>query len=107
MPVWSLSPTLHGTSPQASLCPPPWTSPEHCQKQPLRSLVCAEQAEPKNPSEDRKEVVLSVRSAGEPPIKDTACQTNRDPTSSEELRHEEPPGKKATPVTQVRIHFLE
>lgn len=45
MPAWSLSPTLHGTSPQASLCPPPWTSPEHCQKQPLRSLVCAEQAE--------------------------------------------------------------
>lgn len=143
MPAWSLSPTLPGTSPQASLCPPPWTSPEHCQKQPLRSLICAEQAEmrmltlrppsggwtslwlraaregppgsgghlggpaehvlgrwscapsrhppettprvssgpstaplvspppaqPENPSEDSKEVVLSVRSAGEPPIK--------------------------------------
>lgn len=61
-------------------------------------------AQPENPSDDRKEVVLSVRSAGEPPIKDTACQTNTPQTTgmqmvqtiSTDLRTEAPRGGAVT-----------
>lgn len=59
--------------------PPPGTPRDYTEGelQALNStLGSPPPAQPENPSDDRKEVVLSVRSAGEPPIKDTACQTN-------------------------------
>ena len=72
---WPCAPSRHTPPPN------PETTPRVSSGPSTAPSASPPPAQPKNPSEDRKEVVLSVRSAGEPPIKDTACQTNGSQTT--------------------------